>query len=129
MNFQELVEKAQKLHKIGERTEALKYYNEAFEKLADEAAIHAHSQPGTFRDNITTKEEKVRTVFPKLFDETKNFLKRDRTAYVLLKNMAVVYHELGDDKVAINALEQAIELTPDGEDNSDAKVGLEKLKK
>lgn len=129
MNFQELVEKAQKLHKIGERTEALKYYNEAFEKLADEATIHAHSQPGTFRDDATTKGEKVRTVLPKLFDETKNFLKRDRTAYVLLKNMAVIYHELGDDKGAINALEQAIELTPDGEDNSDAKIGLEKLKK
>ncbi len=128
MNFQELVEKAQKLHKIGERTEALKYYNEAFEKLADEAAIHAHSQPGTFRDDVTTKGEKVRTVFPKLFDETKNLLKRDKTAYVLLKNMAVIYHELGDDKGAINALEQAIELTPDGEDNSDAKIGLEKLK-
>ena len=129
MNFQELIEKAQKLHKIGERTEALKYYNEAFEKLADEAAIHAHSQSGTFRDDVTTKGEKVRTVLPKLFDETKNFLKRDRTAYVLLKNMAVICHELDDDQGAINALEQAIELTPDGEDNSDAKIGLEKLKK
>lgn len=129
MNFQELIEKAQKLHKIGKRTEALKYYNEAFEKLSDEAAIHAHSQPGTFRDDVTTKGEKVRTVLPKLFNETKKFLKRDRTAYVLLKNIAVIYHELGNDKGAINALEQAIELTPDGEDNSDAKIGLEKLKK
>lgn len=129
MTIQELTDKAQELYKAGERTEALKIYNQAFETLVDEAAVHSHSQPDAFRDELTTTGEKVRTVLPKYFNETKDFLKSDKTAYVLLKNMAVIYHELGDDNSAINALEQAVDLTPEGEDNSDAKIGLEKLRK
>ena len=129
MNLQELIDKAQQFHKTGEQAEALKYYIQAFEKLADEAAIRAHAQPNTFIDGTTAQGEKVRTVLLKLFAETKNSLKSDKRAHILLKNIAVIYHELGDNDSARNALEQAVDLTPDGEDNSDAKIGLEKLKK
>lgn len=129
MNIQALVNQAAESYKAGERTEALKFYNQAFEKLSDEAAIFAHAQPETFRDEKTIHGEKVRTILPKLFEETKKHLQQDKTACVILKNMAVIYNELGDRNSAIKALEQSIELTPDGEDNTDAINGLDKLKK
>ena len=128
MEIQELTNKAAELNKAGEKTEALKLYNEAFEMLADEASKYAHTQPETFRDETTAKGEEIRTVLPKLFDETKKQLKKDNTAYILLKNMAVIYHELADRDSAISALKQAIELAPDGYDCSDALNGLDKLK-
>ncbi|MBT3704775.1 hypothetical protein HOG17_03255 [Candidatus Peregrinibacteria bacterium] len=127
MDIQELTNKAAELNIAGEKTKALKLYNEAFEMLADEAAKYAHKQPETFRDETTVKGEKIRTVLPKLFDETKKHLKKNNTAYILLKNMAVIYHEVGDEDSAINALKQAIELAPTGYDCSDALNGLEKL--
>jgi len=128
MKIQELTNKAEGLNKAGEKTEALKLYNEAFEMLADEAAKYAHTQPETFRDETTIKGEKIRTVLPKLFDETKKQLKKVNTAHIILKNMAVIYHELGDRDSAIGALKQAIELAPDGYDCSDALNGLDNLK-
>jgi len=130
MKLQELTNIAADMHKTGKDTEALKFYNKAFELLANKASVYAHEQPETFRDDkTTTKGEKVRVVLPKLFDETKKYLKRDEVAYLINKNMVVIYHELGDNKSAVNALEQAVELAPDGHDCSDAINGLEKLKK
>ena len=66
---------------------------------------------------------------PRYFEVTKGYLKSDNTAYILLKNMAIIYHELDDIPSAIQALEQAIDLAPDGGDIGDAINGLENLRK
>jgi len=106
----------------------LEFYNQAFEVLMDEASAHSSAKPNTHRDEFTKKGEKVYTVLPKYFDETKTYLKKDNTAYIILKNMAVIYNEIGDKKQAINALEQSIDLAPEGGDSSDAINGLNILK-
>ena len=128
MDLQELLNKAQLLYKAGEQNQSLDLYNKAFEKLSDEAGMYAHTQPYTVKDEKTPEGENIRTVLPRYFEVTKSYLKQDKTAYILLKNMAVIYHELNDDSSAIHALEQAIDLAPDGEDVSSAISGIEKLK-
>ncbi len=128
MDIQELITKATVNQKMGEDREALQYYNQAFEALTDEAANYAHMQPFTVKDGIDPEGKKVRTILPRYFEVTKTYLKRDETVYIVLKNMAVIYHKSGDINSAINALEQAIELAPDGHDVSDAQNGLDNLK-
>jgi tetratricopeptide (TPR) repeat protein len=129
MNIEELVTKTEQLNRDGEELESLKLYSKAFDMLADEASIHAHKQPETIKDEETSKGEKTRKILPKLFEETKKYFKRDTAAYVIQKNMAVMFYELGDKESAIHSLNQAIELAPDGHDVSEALNGLENLKK
>jgi len=129
MDLQELINKATRYYKTGNLSESLNYYNQAFEALVNEASDYSKGKPDTHKIVFTKKREKVYTVSPKYFEDTKKYLQKDEFAYMILKNLAVVYHETGDDDSAIKSLEQAIELAPVGYDNSDAILGLEKLKK
>ena len=127
MILQTLINQAWELKKTGDRAGALKLYGEAFDILADEASAHAHSQSGTILDEMTANGEKVRTITPKLFDETKKYFKQDKVACTISNNIAVIYAELGNKEYAKNFFEQAIELTPDEVEYNDPKIGLEVL--
>lgn len=112
---------------IGEDEKALEHFSKAFDALTEAAAEYAHKQPGV-TEEVIENGKKVYRVLPKLLEETKSYLQRDNTAYMIQKNMAVLFHKLGDVKTAISALEQAIELAPPGSDISDAENGLRNLK-
>ena len=49
MELQQLLDKASSFHEAGQQSEALRYYNQAFEKLTNEAALYAHTQPYTVK--------------------------------------------------------------------------------
>lgn len=114
-------------HSVGEEKEALEYFDKAFQVLTEEASNYAHNQSGVIED-AEEDGEKVRRILPALFEQAKSYLQRDSTAYLILKNMAVIQHKFGDITGAINSLEQAIELAPPGSDTSDVENGLSNLK-
>ena len=124
MDIQVLVDKARKLKSEGKLQRALACYNDALSLLIKEADKHARNTDGAMID-----VGKVRTITSKLFDEAKNYLKRDKITAVVSNNMGTILAELGDYEGAKKIFEQAIELTPDGEDYPDPKIGLEELKK
>lgn len=129
MVIQDLLNKAWELKKSGDLVNALNLYGEAFEILADEASTYAHSEPETFLNEETIRGEKVRTILPKLFDETKKYFRQDKVACTISNNIAVIYAELGNYEYAKKFFEQAIELTPENMDYPDSKIGLKELKK
>ena len=120
--LQKLLDKAWKLKKIGERELALACYNDCFELLSKEAGKHARNQDGAVVDIGTT-----RRINPKLFEEVKYYLKRDKTSAVISNNMGVIYAELGDYKKARQLFEQAIDLTPGNIGYPDPHTSLKEL--
>jgi len=112
---------------LGEDMEALESYSKAFDVLTEDASDYAHKQPDVV-ENVIEDGEKVYRILPKLLEETKSYLQRDNTAYIIQKNMAVIFHKLGDTNSAIGALEQSIEFAPDGYDVTDAETGLQNLR-
>lgn len=128
MDLQELLNRAWDLKKNGEKLEALKLYNQAFDILSKEAQRFAHDSGGTYED-AEENGDKVRKILPKFFDKAKEYLKRDKVAAVISNNMGTIFAELGDNEGAKKMFEQAIELTPDREDYTDPKIGLAELRK
>lgn len=128
MDLQKLVDEAWTLKKSGKLTEALGLYSQAFDVLVSEASANARMQEGTFEDNEENGKS-VRKVLPKHFGEAKRYLKQDKTAAVLSNNMAVIFAELDDRKAAKDFFEQAIDLTPEGEEYTEPKMGLLELEK
>ncbi len=128
MELQELINKAWELKKHGQRTEALELYSKAFDTLTTEASGHARTQENTFIDK-EENGEKIRQILPKHFDEAKKYLKQDKVAATISNNMAVIFAELGDTDSAKKLFEQSIDLTPDGMDYPDPRIGLQELNK
>jgi tetratricopeptide (TPR) repeat protein len=112
---------------MSEDVKALENYSKAFDVLTEDASDYAHKQPDVVK-NVIEDGEKVYRVLPKLLEETKSYLQRDNTAYIIQKNMAVIFHKLGDTNSAVGALEQAIELAPHDYNISEAETGLRNLK-
>ena len=121
MDLQETLKNAWELKTSGDRTGALKLYDEAFNMLTSEATAHAHKQT-----RVSPLSNKIT---PDLFAESKSYFKRDNVACTISNNMATIFAELGDSESARKLFEQAIELTPEGVDYPDPKIGLEKLNK
>ena len=128
MDLQELLNKAWKLKKKSEKLEALKLYNQAFDILSKEAQQHAHDSEGAYED-IEKRGEKIRKILPKFFNKVREYLKRNKIAAVISNNMGTIFAKLGDYENAKKMFEQAIELTPDGENYPDPKTGLQELEK
>ena len=128
MQAQELFNQAWELKKTGNLMEALKLYSKLFEILTAQATDHAHAQSGSFIDKMENGK-KIRIISPKMFNETSNYLKKDKVAATISNNMAVIFAELGDFEAAKKFFEQAIELTPVDIDYPDPKIGLQELSK
>lgn len=127
MNQQEKFEKFNKawgLKKQGKLKDALDLYMSLYDELIKEAAEYAGSIPGT---EIT--DGKTVTMMPSFMTEAEKFLKREKLACTILNNMGVIYAEVGDKESARNCFEQSIELTPDGVDYPNPKIGLKELDK
>ena len=124
MELQEFINKAREAKRNGNLMVALDYYNEAFDMLIREATQHARKQEGAFID-----EGDTRKIMPKMFEENKKYLKKDKTAAVISNNMGVIFAELKDYEGAEKFFNQAIELTPDGIEYKDPEKNLEELKK
>lgn len=121
MDLQETLNKAWELKKTGDRTGALKLYDEAFNTLASEATAYAHKQT-----RVSPLSNKVT---PDIFAESKSYFKQNNVACTISNNMATIFAELGDYESAKKLFVQAIELTPEGVDYSDPKIGLQELNK
>ncbi len=128
MDLQKILNKARELKKKGEKVEALKLYSQAFDILSKEAQEYAHNSKESYED-IEENGESIRRILPEWFDKAKEYLKRDKTAAVISNNMATILGELGDYEGARKMFEQAVELTPDGENYPNPRLGLEELKK
>lgn len=128
MDIQELLNKAWELKKDKKHKEALDLYNKAYDILISEAGEFAHNQEGTYED-FEENGEKVRKITPKLFDKSKEYLRRDKIAATILNNMGVIYSENLDYESAERLFNESIELTPDGLDYPDPKIGLESINK
>ena len=124
MDLQILINKAQELKHEGKLQAALACYSNAFDLLTKEADGYARNIEGTMVD-----VGKLRAITSKLFNEVKKYFKKDKTASIISNNMGTILAELGDIEGARRMFVQAIELTPDGVDYSDPKIGIEKLKK
>lgn len=124
MKLQEFINKAREAKQKGALRDSLNYYNEAFNMLIREADEYAHKQGGTFID-----EGDTRKIMPKLFEESKNYLKRDKVSAVISNNMGVIFAQLRDYETAERFFKQAIELTPDAVEYKDPQRNLEELKK
>lgn len=122
MNHQEKFNKAWELKKQGNLKGALDLYTSLYDELIKEASKHAGSIPGT---EIT--EGKTVTMMPSFMTEAEKFIRKDKLACTILNNMGVIYAEAGDKESAKNCFEQSIELTPDGVDYPNPKIGLEEL--
>lgn len=121
MDLQSLINQAWELKKSGKHTEALALYSKAFDILTTEASNYAHRE--TRVSPLSTK------INPDIFQKSKEYFKQDKVACTVSNNMAVIFAELGDLDSAERFFEQAIELTPDGIEYNDPRIGLEELKK
>ena len=124
MDLQELIDKAWNLKQKGERLEALKLYNQAFDILIKESTEYARNFNGVLIDNGQTRK-----ILPKYFEKTKEYLKNERATRIISNNMGVILAELGNFEGAKKMFEQAIELTPDDINYQDPKIGLRELEK
>lgn len=114
---------ALELKRKGGLVEALERYQKIYSEIIADASKYAHSIPGTFID-----ENETRTIMPSLLVESENFMKSTSVACYLMNNMGTVYAELQDYESATNAFEQSIQLTPDGMEYNDPKIGLRSVK-
>lgn len=121
-NIQELVNKAQDLKESGKYHEALMCYSDTMDLLVQEANEYARNQNG-----VQVDIGSLRSITPKFFEESRKFLKQDMTAAIISNNMGSLYARLGDFENAKKMFEEAIDLTPDGEEYNDPKIGLENL--
>ncbi|MFY9463404.1 MAG: hypothetical protein WAP52_04470 [Candidatus Sungiibacteriota bacterium] len=126
MELQELLNKAWRLKKDGERLDALKLYSHAFDIVTKEAQEQAHNSQGSHED-IIEDGKKVSKILPHFFVKAKAYLKRDKVAAVISNNMGTILLEISDFDGAKKMFEQAIELTPDGEIYDDPKIGLKEF--
>lgn len=124
METQELINKAWELKREGRLKDALDLYLSVYDQLIKDASKHAGDVPGA---EIT--ERKTVTMMPSFMTEAKRFLKKDKLACTILNNMGVIYAEAGDAESARNCFEESIELTPEGLDYSNPKIGLKELEK
>lgn len=124
MDVQEILNKAQELRQGGQLKLALAAYSDAFDILTEEADEYARKIEGSVVD-----VGKLRTITAKLFEESQKYLKRDKMAAVISNNMGTIFAESEDLESAEKMFNQAIELTPDGLDYPDPKIGLESLNK
>ncbi len=120
--IQGLVNKAKELKDSGKYQEALMCYSDTMDLLIKEASDYAHKQEGTVVDVGT-----VRSITPKLFEESRKFLKQDITAAIISNNMGSLYARLGDIENAKKMFEDAIDLTPEGQEYNDPKIGLDEI--
>jgi tetratricopeptide (TPR) repeat protein len=118
-NIQELVNKAQELKEGGDFHAALACYSDIFDLLIKESDEYARKQEGSIID-----VGKLRTITTKLFEESRKYLKRDKTAAIISNNMGSLFARLGDVDNAKKMFEQAIDLTPDDKEYTDPKIGL-----
>lgn len=124
METQELLNKAWELKKQGRLKEALDLYMSAYNQLIKEASKYAGDIPGAeITDGGTV------TVMPLFMTEAEKFIKKNKLTCTILNNMGVIYAEAGDIESARNCFEQSIELTPEGLDYPDPKIGLKAIEK
>lgn len=102
--------------------EALENYSAAFDVLTREASNHAHAADGTVRD-----EKETRTLLPKYLEVVREYYRQNDAACKISYNMGVLFAEVGDNESARRMFEQSIELTPEGLDYPDPKIGLKGL--
>ncbi len=124
MDLQELINNAREATHNGELRKALDYYNQAFDLLVKESSEYVSK-----KDGVSDDIGETRLINPKYFDESKSYLKRDKTAAVISNNMGVIFAKLTDYEAAEKFFTQAIELTPDDYDYSDPVIGFSELKK
>lgn len=121
-DIQGLVNKAQELKDSGKYQEALACYNDAMDLLVKESNNYARNQEGTHQDI-----GKIRALSTKFFEESRKFLKQDMTAAIISNNMGSLYARLGDFENAKKMFEDAVNLTPDGIEYNDPKIGLTEI--
>lgn|SRR5262249_43075142 len=121
-SLQKVINKAWRAKKEGHSLAALQYYKEALEQLEDKASAYARKCPGTYSD-----EGNTRKINPLLFQVAREYLRRDDIATKISNNMATILAEEGDVEGAKKMFHQAIELTPEGQDYPDPKIGLSEL--
>lgn len=122
--IQILVNRAVELKNEGNLVAALSCYNDAFDMLIHEANSYARQQDGSVKEIGS-----VRTIMPKLFDESKKYLKSDMTAAIISNNMGTLMARLGDFDGAKKMFEQSIDLTPDNTIYNDPAIGLKEIEK
>ena len=122
MDIQEILNKAQEHKKLGELSEALDLYNQAYDFLIKEATQSAKKTSGT-----TVDEGSTRKIMPKYFVEAEKYLKNDNVVCIILNNMGVIFAELGDKKNAKKYFEESIKLTPNKLNYQNPHVGLKSL--
>lgn len=120
--LQLLLSDAWVLKKEGKYTQALDYYSEVFDILIQDASEYANKHGNPYKDQGDT-----RFILPSYFDLSKKYLKGDKLACTISNNMGVIFAELGMKKAAKEMFEQAINLTPEGMEYKDPKIGLEEL--
>jgi len=123
-DIQVLVNRAVELKNEGNLMAALSCYNDAFDMLIHEANSYARQQDGSVKDIGS-----VRAIMPKLFDESKKYLKSDMTAAVISNNMGTLMARLGDFDGAKKMFEQSVDLTPDNKVYDDPIIGLKEIEK
>ena len=124
MDLQELINKAWELKKQGNLAGALSAYDSIYDMLISEANKYARNVEGAFVDI-----GKTRSIAPKFFNESKNYLKRERVACVVANNMGTIFVELGNFEKAKKMFGDAIEFTPDDFSYKDPHIALEQLNK
>ena len=97
-------------------------YSDIMDLLVKEANDYARKQEGSHTDI-----GKIRAINTSFFEESRKFLKQDMTAAIISNNMGSLYVRLGDFENARKMFEDSIDLTPDGEEYNDPKIGLEEL--
>lgn len=123
-DIQVLVNRAVELKNEGNLVAALSCYNDAFDMLIHEASSYARQQDGSVKDIGS-----VRAIMPKLFDESKKYLKSDMAAAIISNNMGTLMARLGDFDGAKKMFEQSVDLTPDNKAYNDPVLGLKELEK
>lgn len=122
MDLQQIINKARELKAEGKLEASLSVYDSIYDALINEAREYSRSIDGAVVDI-----GKLRAITPKLFDETKKYLKRDKITCIVANNMGTIFAELGDFENAKKMFNDAIEFTPDDFDYKDPHIALSQL--
>lgn len=108
--------------KLGNLSEALEAFNEAFNLLIDQASQFALEQIGSVED-----KEELRKFSPVLLQYSQDYLSRDLLASTILNEMGILFEALEELTNAKQKFSEALDYIPQGLNYNEPKDNLDRL--